>query len=198
MSPISSTLANGSAYGYRTFAAAAGGTFESIATATGTGSSGTIIFSSIPSTYASLQLRIIGRHQTNTDPGPIKLFLRLNADTTSTLPYHWLDGDGATASGVGDNTATQMRIGLLSNANYTANNMGVTILDIHDYASTTRNKTFRSFSGVDNNDTTQGFVRLSSGLWINTAAITSLTFSTNAGANFTTSTQFSLYGIKGE
>ena len=178
-------------------AAGGGAAYESIASATGTGSSGTITLTSIPSTYASLQLRIIGRHQDNTDPGPIQLFLRLNADTTSTLPYHWLDGDGATASAVGDNTATQMRIGLLSNANYTANNMGVTILDIHDYASTTRNKTFRSFSGVNNNDTTQGSVRLSSGLWMNTAAITSLTFSTNAGANFTTSTQFALYGIKG-
>ena len=177
--------------------AAGGGSYESIASVNGTGSSGTITFSSIPSTYASLQLRIIGRHQTNTDPGPIQLFLRLNADTTSTLPYHWLDGDGTTASASWDNTATQMRVGVLSNANYTANNMGVTILDIHDYASTSRNKTFRSFSGVNNNDTTQGSVRLSSGLWMNTAAITSLTFSTNAGANFTTNTTFSLYGIKG-
>jgi len=173
------------------------GAYESIASATGTGSSGTIVFSSIPSTYASLQLRIIGRHQANTDPGPIQLFVRVNADTTSTIPYHWLDGDGTSATAVGDNTATQMRIGLLSNANYSANNMGVTILDIHDYTSTTRNKTFRSFSGVDNNDTTQGATRLSSGVWLNTAAITSLTFSTNAGANFTTSTQFALYGIKG-
>ena len=32
--------------------------YESIASATGTGSSGTITFSSIPSTYQSLQLRV--------------------------------------------------------------------------------------------------------------------------------------------
>jgi hypothetical protein len=71
----------------------------------------------------------------------------------------------------------------------------VAIIDIHDYASTTRNKTVRSFEGSDNNGT--GDVTLVSGLWLNTAAVTSATVSVLGGINYAAGTTISLYGIKG-
>jgi hypothetical protein len=59
MSPILQTLANGSAYGYRTLAAAgAAPSFESIATFTPNNTTNTYTFSSIPGTYKNLQLRM--------------------------------------------------------------------------------------------------------------------------------------------
>jgi hypothetical protein len=70
------------------------------------------------------------------------------------------------------------------------------IIDIHDYASTTKNKTVRSFFGHDRNGA--GSVYLYSGLWMNTGAITSLSLGqANFSGTFDTGTVASLYGIKG-
>jgi len=55
------------------------GSYESIASASGTGSSGTITFSSIPSTYTHLQIRGIGR---NSYPST-QVNVRFNSDTGS-------------------------------------------------------------------------------------------------------------------
>jgi len=71
MSPILQSLANGSARGYGAFgAAAAAASYESIASVTPSGSSSSVTFSSIPSTYTSLQLRVNARGTANggTDP----------------------------------------------------------------------------------------------------------------------------------
>jgi hypothetical protein len=74
--------------------------------------------------------------------------------------------------------------------------MGVAIVDIHDYAATTKNKTVRNISGVDTNNTSDGLIYLSSGLWQSTSAVSSIDVFFS-GENFTTSTVVSLYGIKG-
>jgi hypothetical protein len=80
-----------------------------------------------------------------------------------------------------------------------SNIMGVTIMDIHDYSNTTRNKTIRTFSGNDRNGA--GITGIWSGLYINTSAISSLTFYANNSVStttyFTSNTVISLYGIKG-
>jgi len=124
--------------------------------------------------------------------------IRANSDSGSNYFYHYLTGDGSAASAAGTSTAqTYMRLGLYADSGYAANIFGTMILDIHDYTSTTRNKTFRSFSGVDRNTTTGGEVRLSSGLWMSTSAITSITINNNGGDNYSSSSTFALYGIKG-
>jgi hypothetical protein len=72
--------------------------------------------------------------------------------------------------------------------------MGAFIIDIQDYSSTSKNKTVRTFSGVDFNGS--GSVNLYSSLWMSTSAISSLTLTSNTG-EFSTNTTFALYGIKG-
>jgi hypothetical protein len=67
-----------------------------------------------------------------------------------------------------------------------------TVTDIIDYANTNKYKTLRSLGGTDRNGT--GEIQLASGLWMNTTAISSIQITT--GANFTTTTQFALYGVK--
>jgi hypothetical protein len=79
----------------------------------------------------------------------------------------------------------------VSGTNTTYANAG--IIDIHDYASTTKNKTTRMFGGIDKNGS--GEVSLFSGLWRNTSAITSINIYMSSG-NWTTDSTFSLYGIK--
>ena len=165
--------------------------YESIASATGTGSSTTITFSSIPSTYAHLQLRILGRADAAATGGSITVYA--NNDTTGTnYARHRLSSDGTTVTATGAaSTATQL--GRVSAASAPANIMGVTIIDIHDYTSTTKNKTFRSFSGRDQNGA--GDLWLTSGLWLSTSAINRIDLV--LGSNWTTQTSIALYGIKG-
>lgn len=178
------------------------GAFESIATATGTGSSNTITFSSIPSGYQHLQVRFICKN-TDTAIDTSDIFtMRINGDTASNYARHRLSGSGATVTASGTATQTSMSsfitVGLSSNAAL-ANMMGVGIIDIHDYLSTSKNKTVRMFIGADTNRTTAptGAVALNSGLYFATpAAVTSLSFIIGTGS-WTTTTQFALYGIKG-
>ena len=171
--------------------------FESIATATGTGSSGVITFSSIPSTYKHLQVRCLARSTNTVGSSAIALLLTLNGNSTSTnYITHQLNGTGTTANANSTTGVAGVYLNsCVSRNGVTAGLVGVSIIDVQDYTSSTRNKTIRAFTGYDSNDT-NGRVNLQSGLFINTAAITSITLTAEAN-NWTTSTVFSLYGIKG-
>lgn len=172
--------------------AGGGGSFESIATASGTGSSGVITFSSIPSTYQHLQIRAIARDSFASSIIDFGV-LQFNSSSTG-YAAHWLYGDGASVNVTGSASRSSTGWWTSVGDGYAANIMGVTIFDIHDYASTTKNKTIRIFTGADTNGA--GRVGLTSGLWANTNAITSISF-ISPNANFTTNTRFALYGIKG-
>ena len=67
------------------------------------------------------------------------------------------------------------------------------VIDILDYASTNKYKTIRTLTGQDRNGAGTG--GLYSNLWMNSNAISSVTFSPDSG-NWVQYTQFSLYGIK--
>ena len=176
----------------------AAGTYESIASANGTGSSGIITFSSIPATYQHLQIRCLVK-DVYTSGLVDSIYLRFNGTTGTLYGSHELDGNGSAAASSAISNANEIEIPKTipdSNASF-ANIMGVAIIDIHDYASTTRNKTLRSFSGVDGNTASTNFrVNLTSGLWRSTAAINQITIHTNID-RFTTTSTFALYVIKG-
>jgi len=169
--------------------------YESIATSAGTGSSTTVTFSSIPSGFKHLQIRALLKNTQNTN-FESNLDVRVNSDTGTNYADHYLSGDGATATASGG--ATQSRIAPVVFFPYlgkgTSSTMGVVIIDILDYASTTKNKTLRALGGYDNNG--EGKVTISSGLWINTAAITSISLIEGSSYNWDTSATFALYGIK--
>lgn len=159
----------------------------------GTGSAGTITFSSIPSTYTSLQVRWMARSANNGGANET-LYLRMNSSSTG-YAWHYLYGYGTSASAGGAATQAQIYVDEFPGSTVTANIMGAGIIDIHNYASTTQNKTIRTFAGDDRNGS--GHAALYSGLWANTSAVTSLTLYTASGQAFSTSTTFALYGMKG-
>lgn len=198
MSPILQGLANGSVRGYGGYLPLGASTaFESIATATGTGSNSSITFSSIPSTYQHLQIRYIGRN-TEADIDDVMGEMTFNTDTTgSNYNRHGLFGIGSVVNAFGE--TNPIEYGRLVRANATAGIMGVGIIDIHDYASTTKNKVIRTFTGDDRNGS--GNVHIQSGLWRNTTAINSITLYarniTSTTVYFSSNTSFALYGIKG-
>lgn len=173
------------------------GSFESIATATGTGSSAIITFSSIPSTYKSLQFRILGKN-TDTSVGGTQAIVRFNSDTGTNYSYHFLRAEGTTvAAGGGTSNGSMEWNGVYpSSAATQANMMGTGIIDVIDYASTSKYKTLRGFHGWNGNTVDNGWVVLNSGLWMSTSAINSVSIITN-GSNWTSNTTIALYGIKG-
>lgn len=162
--------------------------YESIATFTATGTEQNFTFTSIPSTYQHLQIRV--RYSCPSSGGSA-LDMQLNSITTG-YARHEIGGDGASATAAGqiNQTSIQPYDVAPSNANY-----AVGIIDILDYASTTKNKTVRSVFGSDRNGT--GKILLASGLVQTTSAITSIYFDLPSTNVFSPESSFALYGIKG-
>ena len=166
--------------------------YESISTVTvGAGGSSSVSFTSIPSTYTHLQIRIIAKN-TTAGSGFENCQMRFNSDSGSNYTGHSLYGTGASAGSSANTSQTAfpdaVRAAIASN-----NGWGVNIIDILDYANTNKYKTMRSLGGGDNNDT-NGIIRLSSGVWMSTSAINAISFPNSTYSQYST---FALYGIKG-
>lgn len=160
------------------------GDFESIASVNATGT--TVTFSSIPSTYKHLQIRWMATDGGNTP------FIRFNGDSSSVYTTHSIDGNGSTVYAQNQINAGLGYINFWGSPS-ASNTFETGITDIIDYASTTKFKTVRTFSGYDENGS--GAVSLTSNLWRSTSAITSLVIT--MGAGYRSGSVFSLYGIKG-
>lgn len=190
MSPVISTRGGVSAGAYGWGALAGSSTaFESIATTTATGGS-TVTFSSISSAYTHLQIRILAK--TTADYKDFRL--TANGDTGTNYSSHFLGGTGSAASAAGYATAANIRLDSGFGSGLSTFGYDAFIIDALDYASTTKYKTFRTFSGGDYN-TTGGQIYVGSGLWQSTSAITSLTFTAVSGT-YANPSYFALYGIK--
>jgi len=172
---------------------AAAGDYESIATVTvGAGGQSSVTFSSIPSTYQHLQVRFIARISTSDTAE--NTWLRFNADTGSNYTYHFLDGNGSSASAGAGTSQTRILAGRAGAANSGSNIFGTNVVDVLDYANANKYKTARILGGIDRNG--DGNIRLDSGVWMNTAAVTSLTIMPTTGNNFVQYSHFALYGVK--
>jgi hypothetical protein len=164
--------------------------YESIATVSvGSGGQATVEFTSIPSTYTHLQVRYMVFGQSSTAQ-----YFRLNGDTGSNYARHLLVGSGSSAAAYAGTSVTE----LWPNAGLNTSSFPtVGVVDILDYKNTSKYKTTRTLGGVDNNGgATNNEISLSSGLWMNTNAVTSITFFPLSG-NYTQYTHIALYGIKG-
>ena len=156
----------------------------------GSGGTSSITFSNIPQTYRHLHIRGICKDARSSVNSPFSI--QLNADSGTNYAQHEIQGQGSSANAYSATSVSSMRY-----IGYTAGNQastfGAAVLDILDYANTSKNTVARAFSGVENNGS--GTVVLASGLWINTSAVTSVTiipFSPPFGQYST----FSLYGVK--
>jgi hypothetical protein len=167
--------------------------FYQIATTTLGSAQSTITFSSIPSDYTHLQIRGIARSASATSGDYI--YVQFNSDTGNNYTYHQLTGDGSGASSLAGTSQTGAGSPRISAANTLASVFGGVVIDILDYANTNKNKTIRTIGGFDENGA--GTVRLTSGVWLNSAAITSVAIKSGTAANLAQYSSFALYGIKG-
>jgi len=165
--------------------------YESIATATPNGTD--VTFSSIPQGYKHLQIRALAR-TTRNDASVDTVYYRFNGDTGNNYNVHTLSGNGSSASSSYYGAPTVLW-GPFSTptAQSSANMFSVSIIDILDYTNTSKYTTTRMLGGTDTNG--GGSIDVFSGLWKNTAAITSIRLF--AEGNFSSGSHFALYGIKG-
>lgn len=178
---------------FGTGVAASTNSWESISTVTAAGGESSISFTSIPSTYKHLQVRAIARTTRASDQDA--LVMRFNSDSGSNYSRHQLNGDGATATADAGTSATGMQINRFTANTATASVFGILVADVFDYTNTNKYKTVRTLGGYDLNGS--GMVSLNSGLWQNTAAVTTITFTSLNAGNFAQYSSFALYGIKG-
>lgn len=171
------------------------GAYEPIGVATvPSGGVASVTFGSIPQTYTHLQVRVLGR--TNRALFRDFIGINFNSDTGNNYAYHQIDGTGTSAGSSGVTSFSEINTGYLGSANASnANAFGVIIIDILDYTNTNKNTTTRALGGFDDNG--QGPIIFSSGLWMNTNAITSVLITPGVGTLFSEYSQFALYGIKG-
>jgi hypothetical protein len=164
----------------------------------GSAGASTIDFTSIPSTYKHLQIRGITNvsYSSNT-LGDLRLRIgNSSIDTGSNYATHYLRGEGSGTPAAGA-TASSAFISASTTrlASTDTSTFGTVVIDILDYASTSKYKTVRCLGGVDANGS--GYINFNSGLWMNSSnAITHLRLYANDG-NLNQYSQFALYGIKG-
>ena len=160
--------------------------FSSIATVTvGSGGASSITFSSIPSTYTHLQVRAL----VFTNNIGSATSMAFNGDTNYGSNYY---NHLLFAAGTGSVYPAGQAWSYAPVFQGSTTIGSAMVLDILDYANTNKYKVTRDLDGYDANGS--GGLSLSSNLWKNTAAITSITFS--AYTSFTQYTTFALYGVK--
>lgn len=144
------------------------------------------------STYQHLQLRIVTRNTSNVGTGA--LLMTLNGDTAQNYTFHELRGNGSSVTSSAVVPYGYILPSWNPHGGTNPSNFGVAVADILDWSSTSKFKTVRSLTGVLSY---ANFISMFSGVWRSTAAITSITFTAEAGNQFVAGSRYSLYGIKG-
>lgn len=167
--------------------------YESISTVSLTANQTTISFTSIPSTYKHLQLRVSNYYSMNDD----SFYVTFNGDSGANYSWHLTEGHNTSTRSLGyssQNYISQWIAGASTSG--TSSYPGVGIIDIFDYADTNKYKTTRTVGGYETNGTSPvGLVGIFSGNWRSTSAITSI--SIVGSGQFRADSKFALYGIKG-
>ena len=165
-------------------------TYVALDKAVGTGSSGTISFTSIPSTYTDLRIVMYATATNNTD---YEVDMRYNNDSGNNYSLLYVQGNGTTATTNYYATQNKIRVGETSGTDTTYPT--VITIDVMNYANTSVNKPciIRYGEFQPTTSDTGGKVAV----WASTSAINRIDL-LNLGGNFTTITTATLYGIRAE
>lgn len=156
-------------------------------------SAASVTFSSIPSTYTDLVLRISAR-TTNADTKD-QLSIVINSDSSTNYSDTDLYGFGTTAGSLRNSSNTFSAINSTDGNNATSNTFGSLEIYIPSYT-VSQNKPFSSFAVSEDNSASGNRIFSSAQLWRNTASISSLVISSANAANFVSGSSFYLYGLK--
>jgi hypothetical protein len=156
----------------------------------GSGGTSSVVFSSIPSDYKHLQVRFIQKPVSAGYGGSI--YLTPNDGVDYVGYNHRLVGNGSSvSSGSNGNPSLMYAQNIQSNGTSGAFNPG--IIDILDYTSTSKHKTFKWMFGY--HDSQGSRILLGSSGWNSFRAVTKLSFSVDG--DLAQYSRVSLYGIRG-
>jgi hypothetical protein len=179
------------------FLAASGvsaGSFDLLESQVLTGTSASVVFSNLNSSYGStyqhLQIRATTRN-TGSSNGNAVIY-RINGDTGANYSWHWMFGNGSNVQSSGDANQTSIFDYSTVASDETANAFAGLVLEILDPFETTKYKTVRGLAG---RSTSRNHISLFSGAWRNTNALTSFSLAPSSGS-WAQYSRFSLYGIK--
>jgi hypothetical protein len=153
--------------------------YTPIATYTFPSAASSYTLSSIPATYTDLVIVVNG----TASGADYSVGIECNGDGATNYSYTLMQGNGSTATSARGSSETYATVGTLSNVQSTS------IIQIMNYANTTTHKTF-----LGRGNSSAERVRAYAAIWRSTSAINAIKLVTN-GANFTTGTTISLYGI---
>lgn len=167
--------------------------FEHISTNLISSTTASITFdvSALASNYKHLQLR--GAVRDNRGYSDSSAAIRFNGDTGNNYSSHTLYGNSSNVQSDTWLSNNAIITGRIIGGTGTASAYSPIIVDILDFGSTTKNTTIRnqvSSAGA--------YVTIGSGLWISTAAVTSITLGAYGfSTSWVSGSRWSLYGIKG-
>jgi hypothetical protein len=140
----------------------------------------------IPQTYTDLKVVMSTRSD---NAGSVGVRIAFNGNT-SNFSGRYLQGAG---SGTPSSGSDARRAGVSIPTTYTANTFTNDEIYIPNYTSA-NNKSY-SLDATQENNATLSYMELYAGLWSNSAAITTMTFTLDSSANFVEGSTFYLYGI---
>ena len=175
------------------------GAYDSLATADISSTTASITFSAIPDGYKHLQIRMLclGNSGSTQDA-----YIRFNGDSGSNYAYHAMYGEGSSISAYGYASQAFGKLGVNGAGNNSLSSgtaFPAMITDIVDYSDVSKYKTLKTLCGFDTNAASTNInnetVSISSALWLNTSAITSIQIYPSGGS-WLTNSSFALYGVK--
>jgi hypothetical protein len=172
-------------------AVAAVGSYDLLATEILTTSQSSVTFSSLgdyAADYQHLQVRMAIRGAGAY--GSLRAQVTFNSNTTG-YSSHGLIGTGSSVVSEAYTSEAFGRLGRVIGNSGTSNSFAGLVTDVLDPFESTKNTTIRTLNG----NTGYNQIQLYSTLWNNTAAVTSMAITPEAG-NWIAGSRFSLYGIR--
>ena len=163
-------------------------TYEPIYTTTLGSAQSSVSFSSFGG-FTDLILIVNGRKDTSVSADAF--YCRINGDGSNSYSWTEVNGDGSSATSNRTSNDSYCRLAVIPGNSAGTSVFGVSIVNFQNYTNTTTNKTILSRGSV-----ASGQVMAGVSLWRNTAAVTSFTLYTAGLGNWSSGSQFTLYGIK--
>lgn len=184
------------------FPTGAAGAYDLLETQILTSSAASVTFTGLGSytDYKHLQIRMLTHSTYN--GGNTGYLMTFNSDSGANYSRHGLQANWfPAATGVTSYAQTGQTsiFGSCYGADY-SNKFWPAVWDILDFSNANKNTTVKGFEGMfgsnDFGHSPEGGIRLRSGAWYNTSAVTSISFVTATGDNFVSGSRFSLMGVK--
>lgn len=162
-------------------------TYEPISTTTLTSSSGSVTFSSIPSTYTDLRIVFTAN---STGAADYAVYLRFNGDSGGNYITQVMRSYNST---IATANMAESGISLYSGSMGINPVRGMWLIDVVNYQSAKYKCAL--FQMANAKTTNTGILTLGTGRWASTSAITSLSLNAG-GTSFEVNSKFTLFGIK--